>query len=176
MTAKSFVRHPINSLDGWWEDVSPKRRIDLNLGNMFMLVGLMLPSLSIVLNGPVPTSILVDMDDDLQISMCACIFFGCGMKLHGALSGRKWWFPNMALKRCYTLGFSGAPIAFVGAITYGYYILHNTPNFWSALSGFSTPMFGTGILLQGLLYILEYRRIDRNERLLRVIEHEKPHE
>lgn len=164
MTVTGFIRRPLTSLDGWWEEASPKRRIDFNFGNMGMLLGLMMPSLSIVLNGPVPSSVLDDMPVGLQIAMCAAIFFGCGMKLHGALGGRRFWFPRMDPKRCYTWGYAGAPIAFVGTVTYGYFILSNTPNFWSAMSGVSTPLFGLGIMGQAALYLLEYRRIDRNER------------
>lgn len=163
---RSFFRRPMTTLDGWWEDISPHRRLDFNFGNLSMLIGLMLPSLSIILTGPVPTSILTDMPEGLQVAMCACIFFGAGMKLHGALAGHRYWFPTMSVKRCYTYGYSGAPLASVGCITYGYYILSNTQNFWSALGGVATPLFGVGIMAQAFLYILEYRRIDRNERRL----------
>lgn len=157
------LRHPVTSLDNWWEDASPQRRIDFNFGNMGMLLGLMCPSLSIVLKGPVPNSALGMMSTGLQILMCVCIFGGCGMKLHGALSGRRFYFPGTPLKTCYRYGYSGAPIATMGALVYGWYILSNTENWSSALSGVSTPCFGIGISLQAVLYWLEYRRIQRNE-------------
>jgi hypothetical protein len=134
---------------------------------MFMLIGLMLPTMSIILTGPVPNSALMNMPESLQIAMCCCIFLGCGMKLHGALAGRRFYFPGTSVKRCYTYGYSGAPLATVGCITYGYYILSNTDNFLSALGAISTPMFGTGITAQAVLYMLEYRRIDRNEKRIR---------
>lgn len=163
----------LERIDAWWDANSPRRRLDSNFGNLFMLLGLMLPSLSIVIRGPVPSSVLAHMPEGLQVAMCACIFFGCAAKLHGALAGRRFWFPHTSIKRCYVYGYSGAPMASVGCITYGYYILSNTENFWSALSGIATPMFGVGISAQALIYALEYRRIDRNERHLRTLERAK---
>lgn len=156
----------VDRLDDWWERASPKRRIDMNFGNMFMLAGLILPALSIVLRGPVPTSALNDMPDTLQIAMCGCIFFGCGMKLHGAIAGRRFYFPHTTLKRCYRYGYTWAPLATAGTWVYGWYIINGTPNFWSAMGGISTPLFGLGISLQAVLYWLEYRRINRNEKHL----------
>jgi hypothetical protein len=147
--------------------VAPEeRRIDFNLGNLCMLVGLMLPALSIVLQGPTPNSVLTDMGEGLQVSMCFCIFTGCGLKLHGALAGRRWYFPRTNLKRCYGYGVAGAPMAAVGAFVYGWFILSNTPTFLSALGGVSTPMFGLGIASQAVLYWLEARRIRHNEIIL----------
>lgn len=159
------VSHPVQSADDWWLRVSPRRRLDRNAGNMFMLIGLMLPTLSIVLRGPTPNSVLNGMPEYLQVWMCAFIFGGCGLKLYGALSGFKYFRPNVHLKDCYKWGFIGAPLASTGAIVYGYYILSNTENFWSALSGVSTPMFGIGISVQAFFYWLEWRRIERNEHL-----------
>lgn len=156
----------IRRLDRWWERNSPKRRIDFNLGNMFMLAGLMLPSFSIVLRGPVPSSALAAMPTTLQTAMCGCIFAGCGMKLHGALAGRRFYFRRTPLKRCYRYGYTWAPLATIGTWVYAYYIIRGTQNFWSALGAISTPMFGLGISLQAVLYWLEYRRIDRNEKRL----------
>lgn len=156
----------MNTFDRWWERTSTERRIDLNFGNMCMLIGLMLPTLSIVLQGPTPNSVLRGMPDNLQIMMCACIFGGCALKLHGALAGRKFYFPNTTLQRCYQFGCMGAPMATAGAFVYGWVILSNTPTFLSALSGVSTPMFGLGISLQAALYWLEARRIERNEHII----------
>lgn len=158
--------HPIMLLDEWWARSSPNRRLDRNMANTFMLIGLMCPTLSIVLNGPVPNSVLEDMPEWLQIWMCAFIFIGCGMKLHGILSGLKYYFPNTGVKHSYSWGVRGAPLATAGALVYGWFILSNTPNFFSALAGVSTPMFGLGIGFQSVLYWLEIRRIDRNERRL----------
>jgi hypothetical protein len=153
-------------LDQWWTEKSPKRRIDRNAGNMCMLLGLMLPSLAIILQGPIPNSILDDMPVALQLSMCVCIFSGCGIKLHGAMSGSRWYFPRTPLTKSYRWGYTGAPMATVGAFVYGWYILSGTPNYLSALGGVSTPMFGLGISIQAVFYWLESRRIERNQRVL----------
>ena len=156
-------------LDRWWEGASRERRIDFNLGNEALLLGLSIPAMSIILNGPVPNSSLIRMPIWLQIAMCVCIFVGCLMKLHGAMSGHRWWFPQTPLKRSYTYGFAGAPIAFVGCVTYSWFILGSVENFWSAMSSIGILFFGTGILGQAILYLLEYRRIDRNEHTLRQV-------
>lgn len=161
--------HPVLSLDHWWSRVSPERRLDRNAGNMSMLVGLMLPTFSIIFRGPTPNSALTDMPDGLQIWMCAFIFAGCGLKLFGSLSGFPWFRPKARLKDCYRWGFTGAPIATSGCLVYGYYILSNTDNVWSALSGISTPLFGVGVSVQAFIYWLEWRRIDKAERALIVI-------
>lgn len=164
MRITRFLRHPVAVLDNWWDEASPKRRLDSNFGNLGMLLSLIFPSLAITLRGPAPTSALVDMSSNLQVAMCACIFLGCSMKLHGALSGHRFWFPKTTLKRCYAFGYSGAPIAFVGLVTYGWYILGNVPDAWALMTGLATPCFAVGILAQAFLYLLEYRRIDHNER------------
>ena len=160
------VDRPLAVLDAWWEAVSPRRRLDRNAGNMCMLIGLMLPSLSIVLRGPVPNSVLADMPENLQIGMCACIFGGCSIKVHGALSGSRWYFPHTSLEQSYRWGYAGAPAATMGLWVYGYYTLSNTPNFWSALAAVATPLYGVGIGVQAVFYWLESRRIERNETIL----------
>jgi hypothetical protein len=153
-------------LDDWWATKASTRRLDRNSGNLAMLVGLMLPSLSIILQGPSPNSVLIDMPDDLQIVMCSWIFLGCGTKLHGALSGSRWYFPNTELKNSYKYGYIGAPIATAGCLVYGWFILSATPTFLSALGGVATPLFGIGISFQAAFYWLESRRINRRERIL----------
>ena len=157
----------LEKLDNKWSKAYPKRRLDSNFGNLAVLLGLMLPSLSIVINGPVPTSVLRTMPDWLQILMCACIFFGCGMKLFGAMAGRHWFFSRIPLATCYRLGVTGAFPAFTGTTTYGYFIFSNTPdNVWSAVAAVSTPLFGIGVLLQAFLYWLEARRLEHNKEIL----------
>lgn len=162
----AYALHPMLSMDRWWVKVSPERRLDRNAGNMAMLVGLMTPTLSIILRGPTPNSALNDMPDGIQIWMCAFIFGGCGLKLFGALSGFPWFRPKAKLKDCYKWGFVGAPMATAGALVYGWYILSATENLWSALSGISTPCFGVGISIQAFIYWLEWRRIDHAEETL----------
>ena len=154
------------AMDSWWSENSPKRRLDRNAGNLCMLIGLMFPCLSIILQGPVPNSALADMPNGLQIAMCVCIFGGCGIKLHGALSGMRFYFPKTPLKKSYRWGYTGAPVATMGCLVYGYFILSGTPNFLSALGGVATPMFGLGISIQAIFYWLESRRIARNEQVL----------
>lgn len=173
---RQMFQHPVTVADNWWARVSPNRRLDRNMGNMSMLIGLMLPSLAIVLTGPVPSSALMHMSDALQIWMCACIFFGCGIKLHGALSGSRWYFPHMPLKKSYSYGFIGAPVASAGLFVYGWFILSNTANFMSAMGAFLTPMLAAGISLQAIQYWLEYRRIDRNEQAMIAVAKKKIHD
>jgi hypothetical protein len=153
-------------LDCWWTKTSPERRVDFNLGNLCMLLGLMIPSLSIVLRGPIEVSVVNDMPEWLQVGMCALIFVGCGMKLHGAIGGRRFYFPNMSLKRCYRWGYTGAPLATIGSFVYGYYLVSGLNDFWSAMGSISTPIFGIGVSAQAVIYRLEVRRIERNEAVL----------
>lgn len=153
-------------LDRWWDRKAASRRIDRNAANMCMLIGLMLSTLSIILQGPVPNSLLDNMEPELQIAMCTCIFGGCALKLHGALSGMRFYFPKTPVARCYRYGVSGAGPAFAGMCVYGYFILSNTQTFLSALGGVATPMFGVGLLIQAGFYWLEARRIESNERQL----------
>lgn len=160
------MRKLLTHTDQWWAHAAPQRRLDRNAGNLSMLLGLMLPSLSIILQGPSPNSVLVDMSDDLQITMCAWIFLGCGIKLHGAMSGSRWYFPKTELKNSYKYGYIGAPIATAGALVYGWFILSATPTFLSALGGVSTPCFGIGISVMAVFYWLESRRIHQRERVL----------
>lgn len=140
--------------------------MDHSPANFCVLIGLMLPSLSIVLLGPSPTSVLTGMSSDMQVAMCACIFSGLAVKVHGALSHTRWWFPRTTLRRCYQLGYTGAPIAVGGLLVYGFYILSNTPTALSALGAVLTPFLGLGIGLQAVVYWLESRRIENNERAL----------
>ena len=158
---------PIHKLDRWWVDLSPRRRMDRNAGNLCMLIGLMLPTMSIILQGPVPNSPVADMPETLQVAMCGAIFVGCGTKLHGAMAGSRWWFPRTSLAKSYRWGVTGAPLATAGCWVYGWFILSGTETVWSALSGIATPMFGLGISIQAGFYWLESRRIDNAERILK---------
>jgi hypothetical protein len=102
----------------------------------------------------------------LAVEMCACILVGGLVKLHGVLSHSRLWFPGTTLRRCYQLGYTGAPIASAGLFVYGYFILEHTHNWTSALGGVLTPLLGLGVLLQGGVYWLEARRIERVERAM----------
>lgn len=167
-------RHPVAALDLWWDETSSSRRLDHYPANLCMLIGLILSSFSIVLQGPSPTSVLVDMSPEMQIAMCVCIFGGCVIKLHGVLSHTRIWFPSKPLRKCYQLGYTGAPLATAGLFVYGYFILHSTPTWLSALGGVLTPLLGVGISLQGCVYWLEARRIERRERqMISIAKHAK---
>jgi hypothetical protein len=160
------IRHPVVSLDVWWEHKSGELRLDHYPANLCLLIGLICSSLSIILIGPVPNSRLTLMSPDLQILMCICIFIGCLIKLHGVLAHSRYWFPNISLKHCYQLGYNGAPIGAAGLFVYGFYLLEGTQNWLSALGTILTPLLGLGILLQGGVYWLESRRIEKVERYL----------
>lgn len=160
----ALLRHPVVALDLWWEIHSENLRLDHNLANLCMLIGLICASSSVLLLGPSPTSALRVMPPELQIAMCCCIFTGCIIKMHGVFSNSRFWFPRMSLKHCYQLGYNGAPIATAGLFVYGWYLLSNTPTWTSALGAVLTPLLGLGILLQGFVYWLEARRIERVER------------
>lgn len=161
---KHVLRHPIAALENWWEASLPKRRLDHNIANMCMLFGLSLPALSIMLLGPTPTSALRDMSEQLQVAMCTCIFVGCVVKLHGALCHTRFYFPNKPLRHCYQIGYRGAPVASAGLFVYGYYLIEGTPTWTSAVGTVGTTFFAFGVLLQGGVYWLEARRLERLER------------
>ncbi len=156
----------IARVDDWWDRTAPTRRLDRNGANMALLIGLVLSTFSIILIGPAPSSSLRHMSLGLQLGMSCCIFFGCLTKLHGALSHSRFWFPNTKIKTCYQIGFGGAPLASSGLFVYGWYLVENTPSWTSALSAVLTPLLGIGILVQSVFYLLEARRIGRNERLI----------
>lgn len=160
------LRHPITMLDRWWQQSAPTRRLDHSPANLCMVLGLMAPALSIVLVGPSPSSALADMGENIQILMCACIFTGGAIKLHGAASHTRFWFRDRALRRCYQIGYAGAPIASAGLFVYGYYLIENTVTWSSTLGATGTMFFAVGLLLQGFVYWLESRRLETAERQL----------
>lgn len=147
-------------LDAWWTRHAPEGRIDRNPLVICALLGLMGPSLAIVLVGPIPTSALQGMPDALQITMCTFIFLGCGGMLHGAMLGARWYFYGTrrnALRRAY----ASAPMAVSGLIVYGAFILANTDgNVIAALGAVLTPFLGVGLFLLSLVYWLEVRRME----------------
>lgn len=161
-----LLRHPIHSLDDWWAAAALVHRLDHNPANFCMIVGLLLSSLSIILQGPTPSSTLSMMSPELQIAMCTCIFSGLGIKLHGVFSHTRFWFPKKSLRKCYQNGYTGAPLATSGMLVYGYYIVSNTPTWLSALGSVLVGFLGIGVGAQGILYWLEARRIERNEATL----------
>lgn len=156
----------VKRIDDWWDRTAPTRRLDHNAGNMCMLIGLVLTSLSVIILGPSPSSVIRDMTDSLQIAMCVCIFSGCLLELFGAVAHSRFFFPRMKLKTCYQIGVAGAPLASSGLFVYGWFLLENTPTWTSALGAVLTPMLGVGVLIQSVFYLLEARRIGRNERLM----------
>lgn len=156
----------VKRIDDWWDRTAPTRRLDRNGANMCMLIGLVLTSFSVIVIGPSPSSVIRDMTDHLQIAMCVCIFSGCLVKLFGALAHSRFFFPRMRVKTCYQIGVGGAPLASSGLFVYGWFLLENTPTWTSALGAVLTPMLGAGILIQSAFYLLEARRIGRNERLM----------
>lgn len=144
-------------LDKWWE--SRKRRLDRAPANLALTVGLMCPTLSIALHGPAPTSFVFSMDDVTQIAMCACIFVGLAICLHGMCMGSRWYFPRATLLQCYAKAMYGGPLAFVGLFVYTWFLAMGTPNVWGTLGIFLTPALAGGIVGQTFLYWLDMRRI-----------------
>ena len=124
--------------------------------------------MAIILKGPLPSSAVANMSETLQISMCACIFFGCLIKLHGACIGARWYpFRMHHVQQAYRWGYTGAPAAVAGLGVYSYYLfLATNGNIWGAISACLTPALGIGIGLNAIMYWLESRRIDRIERQL----------
>ena len=163
-----FIFHPIATLDDFWEERSPKRRVDRIPSNICLLIGLMLPTASIILRGPLPTSAVANMSETLQVSMCGCIFAGCAIKLHGACLGAKWYpFRCKHVQNAYRWGCAGAPAAVAGLGVYTYYLfLATNGNVWSAISACLTPALGLGIGLNAIMYWFESRRIERVENQL----------
>lgn len=159
-------QHPVKALDQWWTRRIADGRVDRNPLAICALLGLMGPTLAIILTGPAPSSVLSGMPDDLQVTMCAFIFVGCGGMLHGAMLGARWYFygtRRTALRRSYT----SAPLAVSGLVVYGGFILGNTDgNVIAALSGILTPALGLGLLLLAGKYWLEERRMQRLEPLV----------
>ena len=161
------VAHPIALLDSWWEEVAPKRRIDRIPSNLCVLIGLMLPTFVIIFRGPAPATAVANMSVNMQVSMCSCIFIGCAIKLHGACLGARWYLKVRHLQQAYRWGYTGAPAAVAGLGVYTYYLFLATGgNVWNAISVCLTPALGIGIGLNGLMYWLESRRIDRAEKSL----------
>lgn len=160
---RNWLRHPIVSLDVWWERKAPTLRLDHYPANLFLLVGLIFWTISVIRLGPAEGSPLRVMPPWLELSMAVCILVGCLVKLHGVLSHSRFWFSNTPLRRCYQLGYTGAPIAASGLFVYGWYILEHTPTWTSALAGLLAPLLGAGILLQGCVYWLESRRLEHFE-------------
>lgn len=164
----------VQRLDNWWEQVSPKRRLDRGPVYLCVLLGLAGPALSIILFGPVPNNAaLLGMSDGLQIAMCGLIFLHCVLGLHAACAGARFYFPAMTAKRAYRLGYSAAPAGVAALCVYGAVILSNAFQavtvkiaVVSALSGILTPALGVGIAVQAVLFWLESRRIDRNEQAI----------
>lgn len=153
----------MEKIDAWWIIASKKRRIDRNAGNMCMLMGLIFPSFVIFLRGPSPISPVADMPIYLQVWMCAFIFFGCCLKLHGVLAHSRFYFPHLSLKKCYMYGFIGAPMAVSGLAVYSIFLLMATPDFWAAITAVLTPFLALGVGIQAFFYWLEFRRIEHNE-------------
>lgn len=160
------LRHPIQSLDIWWAVTADCRRLDHAPANACMIVGLMLSTMSILLQGPSPNSTLEGMTPDLQMFMCLCIFVGLGIKLHGALAHTRFFRRNMPLRKCYEYGYRGAPLASSGLFVYSWYIISNTVGWLSALGSVLVGFLGFGILLQGMAYWLESRRLETLEHQL----------
>lgn len=155
----------VDRLDHWWQSKSEGRRLDRAPANLGLTVGLMFPCLSIVLRGPSPTSFLSSMDNVTQIAMCAMIFTGLAICLHGMILGSRWYFPHATLVRCYRKAMYGGPLAIVGLAVYTYFLVIGTPNVWGTLNVFLTPALGLAVAGQCLLYWLDMRRIAKNKTL-----------
>ena|SRR6478752_2930935 len=163
-----FMFHPIAVMDEFWEHRSPKRRVDRIPSHIAMLIGLMLPTGAIILRGPAPTSAVADMSEVLQVSMCACIFIGCGIQLHGACLQAVWYpFRCRHIQNAYRWGVAGAPAIVAGLGVYTYYLFLATHgNVWGAISACLTPSLGIGIWFNAVMYWFEARRIERVENQL----------
>jgi hypothetical protein len=159
-----WARHPVHSLDKWWETKFSALRLDHNISNFCVILGLIITALSTLILGSTPTSSLNVAPRSTEMAMCACIFIGLSIKMHGVLAHSRWYFPNTTLRRCYQFGYTGAPIASAGLFVYGFYLIEHTELWSSVIGACVTPFLGVGVLLQGGMYWLEARRMERAER------------
>lgn len=160
-----WLRNPIASLEVQWAASATRRRLDHSPANMCMIIGLMLSSTSIVVQGPTPSSTLHNMSANLQVAMCGFIVVGLGIKLYGALSHTCFFRPHVPLRLCYQKGYLGAPLAASGMLVYAWYIVDSIEGGWlSALGSVLVGFLGVGVMLQGAVYWLEARRLERVER------------
>lgn len=143
----------MNFIERWWE--RRQFRIDRNPVYIAAMAAIAVPSLSIVLYGPVPTSNVKELPVPTQIALCICILTGCVMALRACLIREP--------KRAYRLGATWLPLTCGGLFTYGLVVLTNTDNASSALGGFLTPALGGGLAAQAVFMWLEARRIARKE-------------
>lgn len=73
-----------------------QRPTRLDHSRMYICVtfGLWITSLSLILVGPVPNSTISNLNEFTQMSMAGVIFVGTSIKLHGIISGTRFYKPN----------------------------------------------------------------------------------
>lgn len=64
-------------------------------------VGLWLTALSLILIGPVPNSTISQLSSTTQMAMAVVMFCGTTVKIHGFLSGTKYFMPHRDIRDCY---------------------------------------------------------------------------
>lgn len=157
------VLHPIQTLDHWWGVQQPKHRLDRGPGYLCPMIPLWFYSASITIYGPVPNSTVAELSNLIQVLLGLAILIGCTIGLFGSLLGSKFLWPHIDVRRCYQLGYQGAPATAIGLLVYGIAIIHDTPNWTSAFGGMIAPAVGLSVLLNGLGFWLEVRRLNRVE-------------
>lgn len=153
----------MNRLDIWWlkkETTGP--RYDRGPMYMCMMIALLCSSISLFLWGPVPGSnIQKDLSQFTQILLAGMLMLGSSICLFGAASGslvaKKW-----SRRQSYNCGIAGMPAVLASLIFYTWAIYAGSTNIASGLGATLSPLLAIGTILNGLIFWLEKRRIQRN--------------
>lgn len=160
----------LTKLDEWWEGRFAVRRYDRGPMYICMMIAVMLTAISIIILGPVPESSISELSSDLQKTLSTILLIGGVTCTIGSLLGSRFFFPGFSVVRSYGIGLIGIPLVASSMFFYGYAVMINTNNFASALGGTFAPLLGIGAAMNGVYFLLEIRRIQRNMEAIQAAE------
>jgi hypothetical protein len=134
--------------------LSENPRLDHGPMYVSVMIGLMLVSLSLLITGPIPTSVIAELNTTTQNMLACVIFIGSVMCLIGAASATKYFRPNADIRSALGLGVGGSiPVAAAIEVYFIAIVAGASSPILSGLSAGISLMIPFGSALNGWLFL-----------------------
>ena len=152
----------INKLDAMWERHYLNRRHDHGPMYVTMMIACFLTAVSMILLGPIPNSAISELSSLTQAILSWMLLVGAVLCLCGASIGSHFFFPRCSRRIAYQIAVIGIPLVVACMVFYSYAVMLNAGGFYASLGSSLGALLGLGAAINGVNFVLEIRRIERN--------------
>lgn len=164
---RPIFNRDLRTVDQRWSSFFNKRRIDRNPTYIAVNFGLVIASLSLLSQGPIHPSPLMEVSPLSRSLLSMSWGMGGLIALIGSLSGTRFIMPHMPRRQSYLFGIASCPAIFSGLFYYAFLYARDVDH---AVSSFATSLgflIAVASIVNMIFFALEIRRINNNIALVK---------